>query len=77
MSETMSRRVTATGYEEAMRLAIVDWNENWGRGQGGVTRALRAITIAESADPGWRTVHKHLRTDFAVIFEFDVASVKK
>lgn len=76
MSETISRRVTASGYEEAMHLAIVAWIENWGRGQGGVTRALRAITIAESADPGWRMVRKHLRTDFAVIFEFDASPVK-
>lgn len=65
---TVSRRVTATGYEEAMHLAVVDWTEFVNADH---TRNLISITISENYDPGWRTVRGHLRQDFAVVFEFD------
>lgn len=63
--ETISRSVVAGDYEEAMRLALVDWRENWADG-----RVLCSITISEDASPGWRTVRGHLRTDFSIIFGF-------
>lgn len=65
---TVSRRMTATGYEEAMRLALADWNEFVNADR---TRNLIAVTIAESYDPDWHTVRGHLRKDFSVIFEFN------
>lgn len=58
--QIFSRNVLATGYEEAMVLALEDWNENW---QG---RQLLGIEIVELRASAWRWVRKHLRKDFAV-----------
>ena len=67
---SVSRRLTAAGYGEAMRLAWADWSENIDPDR---TRHLIRLTISEGYDPGWNSEHVPLPTDFTVVFEFDSA----